>query len=125
MLYKVVLESSGPLKVKTIKEVREATGCGLKEAKDLVESTPQTVKENLTLAEAEKLKNLLESMENTVRILDESGYDISQMEVSSCRCPMCGGTNVSDASAGIVGKLMSIISGKQYRNKCGNCGNKW
>ena len=58
--FDVVLKSGGEKKIQVIKVVRAATGLGLKEAKDLVEGAPKTVKENLTKDEAEKLKKELE-----------------------------------------------------------------
>ena len=54
--FDVVLKAAGDKKIQVIKEVRTATGLGLKEAKDLVEGAPKTVKEGLTKEEAEKLK---------------------------------------------------------------------
>ena len=53
--FDVELTEVGPNKVKVIKVVREATGLGLKEAKDLVDGAPKTVKENMPKADAEKL----------------------------------------------------------------------
>jgi large subunit ribosomal protein L7/L12 len=58
--FDVVLKSGGDKKIQVIKVVRAATGLGLKEAKDLVEGAPKTVKENLTKEDAEKLKKELE-----------------------------------------------------------------
>jgi large subunit ribosomal protein L7/L12 len=59
--FDVVLTAVDPAKkIATIKVVREATGLGLKEAKDLVEGAPKTVKEALPKADAEKLKKQLE-----------------------------------------------------------------
>jgi large subunit ribosomal protein L7/L12 len=55
-----VLTSAGDKKINVIKEVRAITGLGLKEAKDLVEGAPKTVKEGATKAEAEDLKKKLE-----------------------------------------------------------------
>ena len=54
--FNVVLKESGDQKIKVIKVVRDATGLGLKEAKDLVDGAPKTVKENVAKEEAEKLK---------------------------------------------------------------------
>jgi large subunit ribosomal protein L7/L12 len=53
--FDVVLKGAGEKKIQVIKVVREATGLGLKEAKDLVEGAPKVVKENLPKADAEKL----------------------------------------------------------------------
>ena len=58
--FDVELTEIGPNKVKVIKVVREATGLGLKEAKDLVEAAPKAVKEGVSKAEAEELKTKLE-----------------------------------------------------------------
>jgi large subunit ribosomal protein L7/L12 len=66
--FDVVLKAAGDKKIQVIKEVRAATGLGLKEAKDLVEGAPKTVKENLTKEEAEKLKKTLEDQGATVEL---------------------------------------------------------
>ena len=59
--FDVVLANFGANKVSVIKAVRELTGLGLKEAKDLVESAPKAVKEGLPKAEAEEAKKKLEA----------------------------------------------------------------
>jgi large subunit ribosomal protein L7/L12 len=59
--FNVELTDAGPNKVKVIKVVREVTGLGLKEAKDLVDAAPKTVKEGASKAEAEDLKTKLEA----------------------------------------------------------------
>ncbi len=59
--FDVELTEVGPNKVKVIKVVREATGLGLKEAKDLVDSAPKAVKEGVSKDEAEELKTKLEA----------------------------------------------------------------
>lgn len=58
--FDVVLAAAGDKKINVIKEVRAITGLGLKEAKDLVEAAPKTVKEGVTKAEADDLKKKLE-----------------------------------------------------------------
>lgn len=58
--FDVVLAEAGANKINVIKEVRAVTGLGLKEAKDLVEGAPKTVKEGVTKEEAAKLKEQLE-----------------------------------------------------------------
>jgi len=58
--FDVVLVSAGDKKVEAIKVVRAATGLGLKEAKDLVDGAPKTVKEGVSKADAEALKKQLE-----------------------------------------------------------------
>jgi large subunit ribosomal protein L7/L12 len=58
--FDVVLTAAGDKKIQVIKVVRAATGLGLKEAKDLVDAAPGTVKEGATKEEAEKLKGELE-----------------------------------------------------------------
>ena len=66
--FDVILKASGDKKIQVIKEVRAATGLGLKEAKDLVEGAPKTVKEGLAKDEAEKLKKALEEQGATVEL---------------------------------------------------------
>ena len=58
--FTVVLKEAGAEKIKVIKAVREITGLGLKEAKDLVDGAPQNVKEGIEKAEAEAIKASLE-----------------------------------------------------------------
>lgn len=60
--FDVVIKAAGPKKVNVIKLVRELTGLGLKEAKELVDGAPNTVKEALPKAEAESLKAQLEEV---------------------------------------------------------------
>ena len=60
--FTVVLASAGDKKIEVIKEVRALTGLGLKEAKDLVEGAPKTVKESVTKDEAAKIKATLEKV---------------------------------------------------------------
>ncbi len=59
--YTVVLKDAGANKINVIKEVRTLTGLGLKEAKDLVEGAPKTVKESVAKEDAEKMKKSLEA----------------------------------------------------------------
>lgn len=66
--FDVVLTSFGSSKVPVIKAVREITGLGLKEAKDLVESAPTTVKEGIEQGEADTLKAKLEEVGASVEI---------------------------------------------------------
>ena len=66
--FDVVLASIGDRKINVIKEVRAMTGLGLKEAKDLVEGAPNTIKEDLTKDEAEKIKTKLEEAGATVEL---------------------------------------------------------
>jgi len=58
--FTVILANGGDKKINVIKEIRTITGLGLKEAKDLVEGAPKTVKENVSKDEAEKIKKVLE-----------------------------------------------------------------
>jgi large subunit ribosomal protein L7/L12 len=66
--FDVVLASAGDKKINVIKEVRAITGLGLKEAKDLVEGAPQTVKEGVSKDEAADLKKKLEEAGATVEV---------------------------------------------------------
>jgi len=59
--FTVVLVNAGDKKINVIKEIRTVTTLGLKEAKDLVEAAPKTVKEGVSKEEAEKIKKLLEA----------------------------------------------------------------
>ena len=60
--FQVVLAAAGDKKIEVIKEVRAITGLGLKEAKDLVEGAPKTLKEGVSKADAEKFKKALEAV---------------------------------------------------------------
>ena len=66
--FDVVLAAAGAEKIKVIKVVREITGLGLKEAKDLVDGAPKTVKEAVPTAEANELKAKLEEVGATVEL---------------------------------------------------------
>ncbi|MCK5270829.1 MAG: 50S ribosomal protein L7/L12, partial [Sedimentisphaerales bacterium] len=66
--FDVILKVFGDQKIKVIKEVRAATGLGLREAKELVEAAPKTVKEGLSKEDAEKLQKVLEEVGATVEI---------------------------------------------------------
>ena len=66
--FDLMLTSFGTSKVPVIKAVREITGLGLKEAKDLVESAPAAIKEGVEQAEADELKKKLEEVGATVEI---------------------------------------------------------
>jgi len=56
----VILESAGEAKIQVIKAIRDITGLGLKEAKDLVDGAPKAVKENIASADADNIKKTLE-----------------------------------------------------------------
>ncbi len=66
--FNVILKAAGEKKVEVIKAVRAITGLGLKEAKDLVEGAPQTVKEAVSKDEAEKFKKDLEAAGASVEL---------------------------------------------------------
>ena len=66
--FNVVLKDAGANKIQVIKAVREATGLGLKEAKDLVDGAPATIKENVAKEEAEKIKAALTEAGATVEL---------------------------------------------------------
>jgi large subunit ribosomal protein L7/L12 len=66
--FDVVLKAAGDKKIQVIKVVRAHTGLGLKEAKDMVDGAPKTIKENLTKDEAEKVKKELEEQGATVEL---------------------------------------------------------
>ncbi|MGB9798087.1 MAG: 50S ribosomal protein L7/L12 [bacterium] len=67
--FDVILKEVGEKKIQVIKVVRELTGLGLKEAKDLVESAPQKVKEGVSKQEAEEVKKKLEEQGAVVEIV--------------------------------------------------------
>ncbi|MDE7546641.1 50S ribosomal protein L7/L12 [Acetobacter fabarum] len=66
--FTVILAAAGEKKINVIKEIRGITGLGLKEAKDLVEGAPKTVKEGVNKDEAAKIKKLLEDNGATVEV---------------------------------------------------------
>ena len=66
--FTVILATAGDKKINVIKEIRTITGLGLKEAKDLVEGAPKTVKEGVNKEEAGKIKKQLEEAGATVEI---------------------------------------------------------
>ena len=66
--FDVILSAAGDKKIQVIKVVRELTGLGLKEAKDLVDGAPKPVKEKIAKAEAEDIKKKLEEQGATVQV---------------------------------------------------------
>ena len=66
--FDLVLNGAGDQKIKVIKVVREVTGLGLKEAKELVDNTPKTLKEGIAKEEAEELKAKLEEVGASVEV---------------------------------------------------------
>jgi len=66
--FDVILEAAGDKKIQVIKAVREATGLGLKEAKDVVDGAPKAVKEKVSKEDADQLKAKLEEAGATVNI---------------------------------------------------------
>jgi len=66
--FDVILSAAGDKKIQVIKVVRELTGLGLKEAKDLVDGAPKAVKEKIGKAEAEEMKKKLEEQGATVQV---------------------------------------------------------
>jgi large subunit ribosomal protein L7/L12 len=66
--FTVILTKTGDKKINVIKEIRTITGLGLKEAKDLVEGAPKTVKEGINKDEAEKIRKVLEENGAAVEI---------------------------------------------------------
>jgi large subunit ribosomal protein L7/L12 len=66
--FTVILAKTGEKKINVIKEIRTITGLGLKEAKDLVEGAPKTVKEGVNKEEAAKIKKVLEDQGATVEV---------------------------------------------------------
>jgi|SRR5215510_5020547 len=66
--FDVILGAAGEKKIQVIKVVRELTGLGLKEAKDLVDGAPKPVKEKVTKAEADDMKKKLEEQGATVTV---------------------------------------------------------
>lgn len=66
--YTVQLVSAGDAKINVIKAVKEITGLGLKEAKDIVDAAPKAIKENIAKAEAEEMKKKLEDAGATVEL---------------------------------------------------------
>ena len=66
--FAVVLKDGGAKKIQVIKVVRELTGLGLKEAKDLVDGAPKTVKEGVSKDEAESIKKKLEEVGGAVEV---------------------------------------------------------
>ena len=66
--FDVMLMAAGEKKIQVIKVVRELTGLGLKEAKDLVDGAPKAVKEKVTKAEADDMKKKLEEQGATVQV---------------------------------------------------------
>ncbi len=66
--FNVILKSAGDLKINVIKIIKEITGLGLKESKELVDAAPKVIKEELAKADAEEMKKKLEEAGATIEI---------------------------------------------------------
>ena len=66
--FDVILTAAGDQKIKVIKEIRAITSLGLKEAKELVESAPQPIKEGITKEEAQEIKEKIEAVGGSVEL---------------------------------------------------------
>ena len=77
----ILAAKAGDKKINVIKEIRTITGLGLKEAKDLVEGAPKTVKEAVNKDEAEKIK----------KVLEEQGASVEDQVMQTARVVTCGG----------------------------------
>ena len=76
--FDVVLKSAGAAKLQVVKAVKEACGLGLKEAKDLVDGAPATVKEGLSKEEAENLKKTIEARTTILIVVGSSPVEGSR-----------------------------------------------
>ncbi len=128
MEYEVILQRVGSENIMTIKEVREITEVGLKDAKDMVDNVPQVIMKNLSLEEAQMIKSRLEVLGNIVTIKEmassmEQSY--TSMTSTSTVCPKCRGFNIFPAAPGLWGKLMQKITKTNFTYKCDDCGYKW
>ena len=78
--FDVILTSAGASKIGVIKAVREATGLGLKEAKELVDGAPKAIKEKISKADADALKEKLEAAGATVEVKQSCCYASSTID---------------------------------------------
>ncbi len=76
--FDVELTEVGPNKVKVIKVVREATGLGLKEAKEVVDGAPKVIKEAASKAEAEELKTKLEAAAKALKLRKQQAVELQK-----------------------------------------------
>jgi hypothetical protein len=107
----VVLEATGHQKIQLIKVVRELTGLGLKEAKDLVESTPAIVVRNLAAADAAEARDRLAAVGATARTAPTSTHptDPPGQLPSIARSSGCGSAVLGVAAIGILGALLYTL----------------
>ena len=98
----VVLTGSGDKKIQVIKVVRELTGLGLKEAKDLVDGAPKTVKEAVAKAEAEDMKKKLEEAGGTVEPQVAPGRSTIITVAQPLTCQSLAGAAMSQSASVVV-----------------------
>lgn len=128
-LFNLILTSYGKEKVKSIKVIREVTGLGLAEAKDITDNIPYMFLTDISYEKCKDIQNQFELYGATVEIVDNN-YSISDLKKdikvqSQVRCPFCNSVNVNKISG--TKKAMSIIGfgilsnkiGKQWH--CNNC----
>lgn len=130
-LYSVKLINCGGQKVKVIRVVREVSGLGLKEAKDVVDNL-LIIKTGIHLDEATSIKKQLEEVDGAVEITHcKNNTVVSKSTISkpTPKCPTCGSTNIEKISAAkkVGGSLLFGIFSSDMRNSmhCKDCGYKW
>lgn len=131
-LYSVKLISFGEQKVKIIKVVRELSGLGLKEAKNVVDNL-LLIKSNIHLDEANFIKKQIEEIGGAVEITScENNMVISKSTVSANlipKCPTCGSTDIrkiSTTSKAVSVGLFGIFSSKIRKQfHCNSCKYEW
>lgn len=101
--YAVILENAGVNKVKAIRDVREVTGLGLKEAKEMTENVPCVVIDKISLEAATAIRNAFEEDGAIVSVVssdDKSTKITVAKEANKIRCPRCGSTQITTGQRG-------------------------
>ena len=125
--YAVILENAGVNKVKVIRNVREVTGLGLKEAKEMTESVPHVVIDKISLEAATAIKNAFEDDGAIVSVVssdDKSNQIAVAKEANKIRCPRCGSTQITTGQRGFS-FWTGFIGANKTVNRCAKCGHSW
>lgn len=143
---KIILTNIGVSKVKVIKVIREITGLGLKEAKELVENTPSEIIGGITEQDATNFEKMFLSegakIEIKLDLESTEKYDVfkflrekdtksipknakaSKQPSNIPKCPKCGSTAITAGQRGYT-LLTGFLGSNKTVNRCSNCGHTW
>lgn len=125
-LYNVILETTGPNRAKLNVALRNIRTLSLVEAKNMIDSAPCVIKENISLSEAQQIqKNFAEIMAGVkIVAVDGSSSIESPYDKNVIYCPRCGSTQITTGQRG-YSFLTGFLGSNKAVNRCAKCGYTW